>query len=57
MTYLRPHCGEDANDPKAELFDTIRIARFICAHWARELLVVNGVPMTEKQYRQGNKVH
>jgi hypothetical protein len=39
MPYLCPHFGEDANDPKAELFDTIRIGRFTCAHCAREFLV------------------
>jgi hypothetical protein len=57
MTYVCPHCGKDSNDPKASLFDSIKIGRFTCAPGAREFLVVNDVPMTEQQYLQGNKVH
>jgi hypothetical protein len=57
MTYTCPHCGQDSNDPKADLFDTIRIGRLMCAHCAREFLVVNDVPMTEEQYRQSKQVH
>jgi hypothetical protein len=57
MTYICPHCVQDVNDPKADLFDSILMGRLMCAHFAREFLVVNDAPMTEEQYRQGNKVH
>jgi DNA-directed RNA polymerase subunit RPC12/RpoP len=57
MTYICPHCGQDANDPKADLFDSISMGRLTCANCAREFLVVDDVPMTEEQYRQGNRVH
>jgi hypothetical protein len=51
-----PHCGQEADDPKAALFDSISMARLTCQHCRQESLVVDDVPITEEQYRRGNIV-
>jgi uncharacterized protein YbaR (Trm112 family) len=47
-----PHCGQEAKDPKAALFDSISIGRLTCQHCRREFLVVDDVPMTLEQFQQ-----
>jgi len=56
LVIICPHCGQEADDPKAALFDSISMGRLTCQHCGREFLVVDDVPMTEEQYRRGNAV-
>jgi hypothetical protein len=46
------HCGQETNDPKAALFDSIFMARVTYQHCLREFLVVDDVAMTEEQHRE-----
>jgi transposase-like protein len=49
-----PHCKEQTSIPGG--FDYIDAGRFACEHCRSEFLIINNVPMTEEQYRQGSKV-
>ena len=39
----------------AEHFDTIDMGRETCTHCGQEFLIVNDIPMTEQQYRDGKR--
>jgi transposase-like protein len=49
-----PYCKLATHIPGG--FDSIDVGRFNCQHCFEEFLVIDGIPMTQEQYRQRNKV-
>jgi hypothetical protein len=51
-----PHCHAQTGIGTAALFDQIFISRKSCEKCQREFLIVDGVAMTEDQFRSEGKV-
>ena len=45
-----PHCNQEIEISTADLADHAYILRALCKKCGKEFLIVEGVPMTEKQY-------
>jgi transposase-like protein len=49
-----PHCKDQTKIPGG--FDSIDVGRFTCEQCRSEFLIIDNVPMTEEQYRQGTRL-
>jgi rRNA maturation protein Nop10 len=55
-TFSCPHCGRQTEVFGADRFDSIDMGRETCTQCGQEFLIVNDIPMTEQQYRDGSKI-